>query len=98
MQEIAKKIFICGIPHTVIECEDAFDVDAHFGQIDYKACEIRINKNMSEEAKKETLCHEILHGMLVHLGYGEKSDDEQFVQSLGNAIYQTFTLKNNGDI
>ena len=33
---------ICGIPHKVVECEDRFDVDIHFGQIDYKACEIRI--------------------------------------------------------
>ena len=40
---------ICGIPHKVIECEDHFDVDTHFGQIDYKACEIIINKNMTAE-------------------------------------------------
>ena len=42
-------INICGIPHKVIECEDNFNVDTHFGQIDYKACEIRINKDMSPE-------------------------------------------------
>ena len=84
---------ICGIPHVVIESDDNFDIDAHFGMIDFKKCEIRINKNMSEECKKETLCHEIVHGMLVHLGYTEQSNDEQFVQALGNAIYQTFEVK-----
>ena len=83
---------ICGIPHIVFECEDKFDTDCHFGQIDYKACEIRINKDLTEASKKETICHEMVHGMLVHLGYQE-GYDEQFVQALGNAIYQGFDIK-----
>ncbi len=87
------KVNICGIPHTVIEREDYFDVDTHFGQIDYKACEIRINKDMSPEAKEETICHEMVHGILVHLGYTEQSEDETFVQALANAIYQGFDIK-----
>ena len=87
------KVNICGIPHKVIECEDRFDVDVHFGQIDYKACEIRINKDMTEASKKETLCHEMVHGMLTHLGYTNYSNDEVFVQSLANAIYQGFEIK-----
>jgi len=87
------KVNICGIPHTVIECEDYFDVDTHFGQIDYKACEIRVNKNMAKEAKEETICHEMIHGILVHLGYSEQSQDETFVQALANAIYQGFDIK-----
>lgn len=84
---------ICGIPHKVIECEDKFDVDAHFGQIDYKACEIRINKDMLQERKDEVLCHEIVHGIFVHLGYNDYAQDEQLVQALGNAIYQGFNVK-----
>lgn len=48
---------------------------------------------MSEEAKAEALFHEVLHGMLVHLGYNEQSQDEQFVQSLSNAMYQTFEIR-----
>lgn len=87
------KVNICGVTHTVIECEDKFDVDIHFGQIDYKTCEIRINKNLAEEAKEESICHEMVHGMLVHLGYSELSQDETFVQGLGNAIYQGFDIR-----
>ena len=87
------KVNICGIPHTVVECEDKFNVDCHFGQIEYKTCEIRINKDLTEECKKETLCHEMVHGILIHLGYQEQSNDEQFVQALGNAIYQAFDIK-----
>lgn len=87
------KVNICGIPHTVIGCEDHFDVDTHFGQIDYKACEIRINKDLATEAMEETICHEMIHGILVHLGYSEQSQDETFVQALGNAIYQGFVVR-----
>lgn len=85
---------ICGIPHTVVEIEDLFNSDClHFGQIDYKDLKIKINKDMQKEAKEETLCHEMIHGILVHLGYSEQSEDEKFVQALGNAIYQSFNIK-----
>ena len=84
---------ICGIPHTVVECEDKFDFDTHFGQIDYRACEIKINKDLSKANKAETLCHEMIHGILIHLGYHEQSNNEQFVQALANAIAQGFDVK-----
>ena len=84
---------ICGLKHKIVECEDKFDIDLHFGQINYKTCEILVNKSLSEESKKETICHEMIHGILVHLGYNEQSQDEQFVQALGNAIYQGFDIK-----
>lgn len=87
------KVNICGIPHTVVECEDKFDVDAHFGQIDHKACEIRINKDLPKECKAETICHEMIHGIFIHLGYNDYAADEQLVQALGNAIYQGFKIK-----
>ena len=44
----------------------------------------------------QTLCHEIVHGMLVHLGFQEMSADEQFVQSLAMAINQSFDVKGSG--
>ena len=84
---------ICGIPHTVIEKEDSFDVDSHFGQIDYRKAEIIINKDMPKEMKAETLCHEIVHGILVHIGRQDLSNDETFVQALGNAINQSFEVR-----
>lgn len=85
---------ICGIKHEVIECEDSFNADAsHFGQIDFLKCKIKVNKDMHEDMKREAICHEMLHGMLVHLGYHEQSSDEQFVQALANAILQGFEIK-----
>ncbi len=42
---------ICGVPHKVIESEDNFNVDTHFGQIDYKSCEIRNMKSVPTPKK-----------------------------------------------
>lgn len=86
---------ICGIPHKVIECEDTFNDDVHLGMIDFKEALIKINKDASEDIKRETICHEMIHGILVHIGRDDLSLDEQFVQTLGNAIFQSFTIKTN---
>ena len=90
---IPTTVKICGIPHTVMLCEDNFNTDCHFGQIEYSKCEIRINKDMPEEMQMQTLVHEMLHGMLVLIGQNELAQDEQVVQSLSMAINQSFKLK-----
>lgn len=87
------KVNICGLTHEVVEEEDKFNMDCHLGQIEYKDLIIKINKDMPIEAKKETLCHEMVHGIFVHLGYTDMANDEQLVQALGNAIYQGFEIK-----
>lgn len=88
-----RKVNICGIPYTVKECEDHFDSDCHCGLIIYSECLIKINKNMHEEMKKATLCHEIMHGILLNIGREDLSNDENFVTALGNAVYATFEVK-----
>ena len=88
------KVNICGLQHEVVEVTDHFNMDCHMGMIEYKDLVIKINADMPREAKNETICHEMVHGILVHLGYNDLSDDEQFVQALGNAIYQGFDIKN----
>lgn len=88
------EVLICGIPHKIRFCEDIFDADAlHMGQINFGDACIYINKELSPVIKREQLCHEIIHGILVHLGYQEESQDEKFVQQLGNAINQSFSIK-----
>lgn len=84
---------ICGVPHEVVEKKDPFDVDLHFGQINYGEAKIYVNEKLTDTLKKETICHEMVHGILVHLGYNEQANNEQFVQALGNAIYQGFSIK-----
>lgn len=88
------RVNICGVPHKVIEKDDNFTSDnTHLGEITYSQAEILINKNIPEAMKKETLCHEMVHGIFVHLGREDMSNDETLVQQLGNAIYQGFEIK-----
>lgn len=84
---------ICGVPHEVVECEDSFNMDCHMGQIEYADAIIKINSRLKGASRKETLCHEMVHGMLIHLGYTDLASDETLVQGLGNAIMQGFDIK-----
>ena len=87
-------VTICGIPYTVIDLDDNFSADAkHFGQADFLKARIILNKYLAEPVKQETLAHEIVHAILVHIGRPDLSEDETFVQSFANAINQTFELK-----
>ena len=89
------KVNICGIPHDVVEVEDSFTADfTHLGEIVYKDLQIKINKNMPQIAKDETICHEMIHGILVHLGFEDMANDEHLVQALGNAVFQGFEIRN----
>ena len=88
------KVNICGIPHEVIEKQDVFNSDTtHFGQIDYVACEITLNKNMPSELKIQTLIHEMLHGIFTHLGYEELACDEKLITTLATAMSQGFLVR-----
>ena len=88
------KVNICGIQYKVIEVEETFTAEmAHYAEIDYKKAEIRVNRDLQEDVKKESLCHEIVHGIFASLGYYEQNNNEQFVQALGNAISQIFDIK-----
>lgn len=93
---LPKTVTICGIPYEIVMCEDHFDIDTHFGQIEYGESIIKINSGVKEPMMWQTLCHEIVHGILVHLGYQDLSSDEQFVQALAMAINQTFEVKGGG--
>ena len=97
MDERLEVVNICGIPYRIKYVDDHFCKDLHLGEIEYGKAEIRINKNIDKNILVETLCHEVVHGILVHIGRQDLSDDETLVQALGNAINQTFALKVNKD-
>ncbi len=90
---IPKEVNICGVPYEVVLCADSFDTDTHLGQIEYKDSIIKLNEEIKEPMMMQTLCHEIVHGMLIHLGYADLSSDEQFVQAMAMAIHQSFDVK-----
>ena len=88
------KINICGIPHKIKYCEDEFDGgNTHYGQVDYGKAEIKISKNVSEEQQEEALCHEVIHAIFAHIGRNDLAENETLVQSLANAVYQSFEAR-----
>ena len=88
------KINICGVPFTVRCCDDSFTSDSlHFGEICYAKAEIRINREMPEPLKVQTLLHEWVHGALVMIGQNDLAENENLVQCLSMAINNTFQLK-----
>lgn len=90
---MTRLINICGIPHEIINVKDEFELNNQLGVIDITKCIIRINSELKEEVYKETVCHEVLHGILTHLGYDDLSGDEHFVSVIANAINQSFSPK-----
>lgn len=83
---------ICGIPHEVEEVVDPFDGLTN-GQIIYGDCRIQLNAKLPIPMRNEALCHEMLHGILLHLGYNDLTEDEHFVQCLANAINNGFSIR-----
>lgn len=64
-----KKLKILATEYKVEEVEQIDKYQRLLGQIEYTEQTIKIDKNISEDMKKETLIHEILHGILEKLGY-----------------------------
>lgn len=89
------KIDICGIPYKVKEVStiDEELEGVTLGKIICSKCKILLKKGLPEGLKRSVLYHEILHGILIQIGYTESSDDETFVQGLSNVLCQMFELR-----
>ena len=100
-----KKIRIGPIDYKVVEVERLLsDSGSHLsGQIDYMACKISIDPEMSEQKLPVTLWHEIVHGILGAVCIDLGVDEERIVSTLSSAIVQVIrdnpelTEANNGN-
>lgn len=93
-----KTVKICGIPYKIIEKECIESSNGRcLGLITYDEGTIEIRKGQQPDYYRQTLIHEVVHGMLVMIGRNDLSEDETFVQSLALAISQTFDLKGSDD-
>lgn len=81
---------ILGIPYQVKEVECVNKCDPRKGEIDFLTCEIKIDKEMPEELKEQTLMHEIIHAICDAQGYYDIGENENVVQGLATALYHTF--------
>lgn len=91
------QVNICGIKYKIKEKDVINEGDEGIvqGRIEYSKQKIFLKKNLPEQTKEETLVHEIVHGILLHTGWMDLTSNEQFVQSLSNAIYQSFKIRKN---
>jgi hypothetical protein len=83
-----KTVEICGIPHTIEEVPviDEEREGVVQGEITYNEAKILVKKDLPYEIKQEVLMHEVIHGILYHIGESELCSDERFVQALTNGI------------
>jgi len=80
-------IKILGINYKIVE-KTTREV---FGEIDYNSQEILLSEGMTIERLRETLLHEVIHGVLAALGFEKETTDEQFVTSFSSALADTLT-------
>ena len=89
------KVNICGIPYKIKYKRVIKESEPGIceGIIVYRKQTIYLKKRLGKEIRNETLIHEMVHGILTHIGKGELANDEEFVQLLAHCIYQSFKIK-----
>lgn len=83
--EILKKVKVLYKEYTVEEQINLHDENGElYGQIHYFSEKILLNTDASEEQKKSTLMHELIHALDEMYDIGL---EERHVEKLGNALY-----------
>src|SRR5690606_35197950 len=78
------KFEIAGIEYTVEEVNGLTDAE-HFGYINFADSVIRIDANLSEDRKRQTLAHELAHALLYEAGF--EDHDEELASRLGRLLH-----------
>lgn len=93
------QVTICGIDYT-IERVPVIDEGVEGivqGQIHYSQGKILIKDGLPKQIEEEVLIHEIVHGILNHIGESELAENETFVQGLANGIYNSSLRLTRGE-
>ena len=86
--KIPDKIRVGGITYQV-EYSDKLIRESRVGEIDYHDAVIRICKSTAPDVQAWTFWHEIVHAMLMTLGYHPDDEavlDERFVDSFASVM------------
>lgn len=86
-----KEINILGVVYQVSEVDVVNREELRRGEINYMTNEIRIDRNLVQSAKEQTLMHEILHAVFDLLGLDELNADENKVQGIATALHHVLT-------
>ena len=94
-----KKIRIGGLDFEVVKEQKQFVVNyvASDGYVDYDNCKIRVWSGCSKDYANQTLCHEIIHGIIRQFNVPiPEEQNEQITEALGKGLHQV--LKDNKNI
>lgn len=78
------KYEIAGVTYNVEEVNGLTDAE-HFGYINFADSVIRIDANLSEDRKRQTLAHELAHALLYEAGF--EDHDEELASRLGRVLH-----------
>jgi hypothetical protein len=90
---IPSKVKISGIEYEIAITENRKANDAGdilLGEIVYHDATIYINEEQNEQLREATLLHEIVHGILYHMG-SEMNDNEKFIEGFSSGLHQVFS-------
>jgi hypothetical protein len=90
------KIPIMGIPFTITFPVKVDKKDNHVGESDGTERTIKVKKSLTDDVKRSTLLHEILHSILYVTGQAEnltEKQEEAIVLALEHGLDPLVTLK-----
>ena len=91
MRKIPTRIEIFGQEITIVQVDDLLERERRHGDWRADVNIIRVQTPSKDHPKDvcfQTYFHEVVHAALDLLGYDELSEDEAFVERLGQAPYQ----------
>lgn len=75
--------------------EDVDPTNVQLGEIQWEQATIWLREDMPDAVKRQTLMHEIVHGMLNEIGHDVERDDEGLVNGLASQL--VMLLRDNPD-
>lgn len=83
-------IIICGMAYEVVETEIVSKEELANAEIDLFHGIINVDSTMTDDRKKISLIHEVLHGICDGLGLSELGQNESAIQGIASSLYNTF--------
>ena len=94
--KIPDKVKVIGKYYNVVHEDNLFTVNGNYGETRYNKAEIAVQKivdgaNFPTQEIDHTFFHELIHAILREIGEKELNDNERFVDTFSNVLYQVFT-------
>lgn len=95
-KRLPEDLDILGLRYKIeqVPCVNKFE--PRKGEVDFLANVIRIDENMPEDMKVQTLIHEVLHCLCDTLGLYDLNENETAIQSLAAGLYYVFVHNGPG--